>query len=77
MKIIWLLLLFKLAYLVWRSRIFQDTLPPSTSKPAPPPQVTDMVSCAVCHVYMPVAQALKGQRGSYCCLDHLQQSEPS
>lgn len=34
-----------------------------------------MISCAHCAVHIPSAQAVKGERGIYCCADHLKSAE--
>ncbi len=57
----------------WRSRQapVDETLPE-----APPVEPLDMVRCIQCGMHVPGAEAVQGERGSYCCQEHLKQLEP-
>jgi uncharacterized protein len=60
---------------LWRSRASaMSQRPPSSPGQTPPP--LDTVACSHCHVHIPRAEAVQGQRGSYCGLEHLHQAEP-
>ncbi len=61
---------------LWRSGR-QAGQPPKRgqdSKPAAEPQ--DMVRCQLCGVHFAQADAIQGQRGVYCCVEHQQRAEP-
>jgi len=58
----------------WRSRASSIRQRPPTSPIQPPLQ--DTVACSRCHVHIPLAEAVQGQHGSYCGLEHLHQAEP-
>lgn len=45
----------------------------SSSRAAPSPQ--DMLPCAHCGVHLPRGEAVTGDKGMYCCADHLRQHE--
>lgn len=36
----------------------------------------DMLSCTYCSVHIPSSDAIQGQKGVYCCADHLYRAEP-
>jgi hypothetical protein len=44
------------------------------SKPGAAPQ--DMISCTLCSVHVPGVDAVRGNKGLYCGLDHLHRAEP-
>ncbi|WP_296491992.1 PP0621 family protein [Rhodoferax sp.] len=60
---------------LWRSRAaaLSKRAPPP---PVQPPPALDTVACSHCTVHIPNAEAIQGKHGSYCCLEHLHQSEP-
>lgn len=60
---------------LWRSRSSAISQPPPESPAAVPPPL-DTVACRHCQVHVNRAEAVQGQRGSYCGLEHLHQSEP-
>jgi uncharacterized protein len=69
-----LLLLVVLACVwIWRNRMPSDKSQTSTKTPHQP---LDMVRCTRCGVHVPANDAVQGQKGTYCCQDHLLQSEP-
>jgi uncharacterized protein len=54
---------------------FKQTRPKRRAdKPAPKPMLA-MVSCAECGLHLPVAEALPGRGGHFCCADHRQRYE--
>ena len=67
-----LLILLVVLLLVWLWRGNRRAAPPSPRR-KPPPQ--DVVACAFCGLHLPVAEAVPGMRGVYCCLDHRRQRE--
>ncbi|MCM2297357.1 PP0621 family protein [Rhodoferax sp.] len=75
MKGLLVLLAVLAAVWLWRSRASAISQRPSssTNQAAPP---LDTVACRHCHVHIPRAEAVQGQRGSYCGLEHLHQAEP-
>ena len=75
MKFVLLVLLVLIGVLLWRNR--RPTNPPAeknTDHPEPMP--LDMVRCSLCSVHVPVADAVQGKKGPYCCVDHRQHAEP-
>lgn len=74
MKLLLVLAVVLLGAWLWRSgRQAQAT---QNRKPAPPPPALEMVSCALCDVHLPLAEAVPGQHGMYCSLEHRQRAEP-
>lgn len=60
---------------LWRSRAAAVGQRPPTS----PPEISqplDTVACSHCQVHIARTEAVQGQHGSYCGLEHLHQSEP-
>ncbi len=51
-----------------------------TNAKARPPKTAlspqDMVRCQLCDLHLPMADSTQGQRGSYCCPEHLKRAEP-
>lgn len=70
-----LLLAFLLVIWLWRTNRSaqrrQDAPPPP---PTPEPHEA-MVRCALCHLHVPQAETVAGQRGLYCCADHRHRAE--
>jgi uncharacterized protein len=55
---------------LWRSRQPRAPgSPPAVAKPQ------DMVRCLQCGVHIANSEAVQGQRGAYCCQEHLLDSE--
>jgi uncharacterized protein len=75
MKVLLVLLLVLAGVWLWRSRAsaIRQRRPAS---PAPTAQPLDTVACSHCQVHIPRAEAIQGQHGSYCGLEHLHQAEP-
>jgi uncharacterized protein len=74
-----LLLLLVVLVLVYFKRPTSKTekVKPSVKPEAQAPgQVAAMAVCALCSVHLPLSEALTGNKGHYCCSDHLHQSEP-
>jgi uncharacterized protein len=60
---------------LWRSaRQGQLKKDPPRSKQISAPQ--DMLSCNFCSVHIPSSDAIQGQKGVYCCAEHLYRAEP-
>ena len=60
---------------LWRSArpvTHKKDLPRSKAISAP----QDMLSCTYCSVHIPSSDAIQGQKGVYCCADHLYRAEP-
>jgi uncharacterized protein len=75
MKLLLIVAFVIVAIWLWRSSRATGA---ATQTPVPPPVANpqDMVSCALCSVHVPVADAVAGHKGSYCCADHLHRAEP-
>ncbi len=59
---------------LWRSRSISDDHS-APSKPQALPEPLDMVRCARCGMHIPGNEAIVGEKGVYCSVDHLHQSE--
>lgn len=57
---------------LWRSGR-QDKV--TREKPPTPPEPQDMVSCRLCGVHFPKADAVAGRDGLYCSVEHRQRAE--
>lgn len=74
MKLLIVLLAIALGIWLWRSR-----RPPP--KAAPPrartgrKDVAEMTRCAVCGLHLPLADAERSARGTYCSVEHRRQLE--
>ena len=75
MKYLIVLAIVFLGFWLWRSnRPAARGEPPPARKPDA--QLQDMVSCAVCDVHVPRADAMAGRRGElYCSIEHRQRAE--
>lgn len=58
---------------LWRSRV--KAVKQYRAARTAEPQLQDMVRCHQCGLHLPVADAITGRKGSYCCAEHLQLSE--
>lgn len=58
---------------VWRSGRQLQAPPSKPPASQPPPQ--DMVSCALCAMHVPQAEAVVGHKGVYCSVEHRQRAE--
>lgn len=75
MKFVLLVLVVLIGVLLWRNRRSTDPRAnQNTDQPEPMP--LDMVRCSLCSVHIPVADAIQGKKGAYCCIDHRQHAEP-
>lgn len=59
---------------IWLWRSNRPASPKQSSKTALPP--LEMVRCSYCDVHLPLADIVQGQKGVYCCADHLDRAEP-
>lgn len=63
-----------LAYHFWRKGRDADKARAGPPRRAPA-QPEDMVSCPVCALHLPRAEAVAGDKGHYCSADHRRQAE--
>lgn len=76
MKLLLLLLVLLFAVWLWRSGR-QAKQPPSRRRASPPAQAPlEMIACAQCGLHLPKADAVVGQHGLYCSIEHRQRAEP-
>lgn len=74
MKLALLVLIVLIGVLLWKSRP-SDATRPSAPAPQDDPEPQDMARCALCSVHVPVADAVQGQNGVYCCTEHHHHAE--
>ena len=68
-KLLLLIAVLLVAYLLWRGARLSDSSRSGRAKPEAKPQ--DMVSCPVCAVHLPRADAVAGADGRlYCSQEH-------
>jgi uncharacterized protein len=68
-KLLLLIAVLLVAYLLWRGARMSDSSHGGSAKPEAKPQ--DMVSCPVCAVHLPRADAVAGADGRlYCSQEH-------
>ncbi|MDO8278663.1 MAG: PP0621 family protein [Burkholderiaceae bacterium] len=74
MKYLLIIAVVFLAYHFWRKSRATDKkqVHPRRGTPALP---EDMVSCPVCALHLPRAEAVAGEKGLYCSADHRRQAE--
>ena len=78
MKYLIVLVVVLVAFWVWRNnrREEREDRQRTGSTSNQPPKLEDMVSCPVCSVHLPAAEAVPGRRGTlYCSAGHRQQAE--
>ena len=69
MKFLLLVAILVVAYLIWRNG--RITAAPPSGRPAQPAKPQEMVSCPVCGVHLPRAEAVTGADGlPYCSQEH-------
>jgi uncharacterized protein len=74
MKFGLLVLLVLIGVLLWRNRQPTDRpVDKNTNDTGNEP--LNMVRCTLCSVHVPVADAVQGKNGPYCCADHRQHAE--
>jgi uncharacterized protein len=59
---------------VWRNRGANTGAAPRVQPKPQTPQ--DMLACPQCGTHFPATEAITGQKGSYCCTEHLRRAEP-
>jgi uncharacterized protein len=78
MKYALILALVLVVVWLWRSSrktSMGDTQQTSArQKPPAVEKATEIVACRVCHVHLPLSEALNGSRGTYCSAEHRQQA---
>lgn len=76
MKFLLVLAVVVIGVWLWRTgrqdRVSRDPVE-SAKNPAAP---QEMVTCKLCEVHFPRADAIAGQQGLYCCSEHQQRAEP-
>ena len=74
MKVILLVFVIFLGVWLWRS---SRPTPPRQGPPQADTQAKplDMVSCAFCAVHLPAVDAVRGDKGVYCSVEHLSRAE--
>ncbi len=72
-----LLIILVVLAVIWLWRSWRQATPPS-KQPKPPTAAAplEMVRCTLCSVHLPVADAVAGKKGPYCCAEHRQRAEP-
>lgn len=70
-----ILLVMLLGVWLWRGNRESSSKRGRQQRPAAP-QPQAMVSCALCSVHVPAADAVQGEKGAYCSADHLHHAEP-
>jgi uncharacterized protein len=76
MKFLLVLAVVLVAFWIWRNNRIgerRDQAPP----PARPQVPQAMVACDHCGTHLPETEAVKGDRGVYCCQEHRRQREGS
>lgn len=71
-RFILIFLIFLVA--LWQWRQWRGTRNAPTVKPPQP--TADMVACAHCGTHVPIAEAISGRKGRYCCPEHRRIAEP-
>lgn len=74
MKFIVVILVVLAGIWLWRARRQGD---PKLHRRKPPPAAVplEMGRCTLCAVHFPLVDAVHGNKGLYCCTDHLQRAE--
>lgn len=77
MKYLLVLVVVFIAVMIWRNnrRGLGNGAATRASRPATPCEPDSMVSCPVCAVHLPTAEAVQGRHGMYCSAKHRQQAE--
>lgn len=73
MKYLLILLAVLVGFGLWHNRR-RETLRDHAARKAPPPQLQNMVHCAVCGVHLPASEAIRVRAGVFCCPEHRDQS---
>lgn len=75
MKFVLVIAVVLVAVWIWRNNRQNersDAPGPAPRRPAGP---APMVACAQCAMHLPQDEAVRGQRGVYCCHEHRRQAE--
>ncbi len=75
MKFVLVIAVVLVAVWIWRNNRQNergDAPGPAPRRPASP---APMVACAQCAMHLPQDEAVRGQRGVYCCHEHRRQAE--
>lgn len=77
MKYLLVLLVVGVALYIWRAnrKAEREEAAPPPPPPTAPRTPAQMLACARCGVHLPAADAVPGQRGSYCSVDHRRLTE--
>jgi uncharacterized protein len=76
MKFILVLAVVMIGIWLWRSGRQGSVTRDRPKSPPSPADPQEMVSCQLCSLHFPSAEAVTGRLGLYCCKDHLQRAEP-
>ncbi|MFZ4287935.1 PP0621 family protein [Variovorax sp. HJSM1_2] len=77
MKLILVLLALLLGVWLWRNgRVDHQKERKNAADQAHKRLPQNMVSCDVCGLHLPEADAVRGEHGIYCSQQHLQQAKP-
>ena len=71
----WMLVLLVVLFGVWLWRSRRPPPPPTRRARGKPQDPAEMVSCAVCGLHLPLADAERSARGVYCSVEHRRQIE--
>lgn len=78
MKYALVLGLVLVVFWLWRSsrKALTDDKTQASARQKPPAveKATKIVACRVCHVHLPLSEALTDSRGTYCSAEHRQQA---
>lgn len=74
-KFILILLLVLVVIGLWRANR-PGTQKQTPRQPKDAPLALEMVRCRLCSLHLPAVEAVQGQKGVYCCSDHLHRAEP-
>ncbi|KQP14172.1 PP0621 family protein [Pseudorhodoferax sp. Leaf267] len=74
MKLLIVILAIAVGIWLWRSRRPPPQAAPPRKRPAGK-AVAEMTRCAVCGLHLPLADAERSARGTYCSVEHRRQIE--
>lgn len=78
MKFVLVIAVVLVAVWIWRNNRreeHRDEAGTAARRPASPASPAPMVACGQCGMHLPQDEAVRGQRGVYCCHEHRRQAE--
>ena len=66
----YLLILLLVLVVIWAVKRGRAPKPPKTSANPETATPSEMVTCAHCGIHLPQEEAVSGQKGLYCSIDH-------